>query len=53
MKGGKMRVGERPRRMPALSPKKMRLTEDASRESMTPFNPVGKVTPPSPIAIKK
>lgn len=32
-----MRVGERPRKMPALSPKRMRITEDASRESSTPF----------------
>lgn len=37
MRGGKMRVGEKQRKMPALSPRRMRLTEDASRESMSPF----------------
>jgi len=36
-----MRVGERPRKMPAFSPKTMRLQEDASRVSTTPFGPVG------------
>lgn len=35
MKGGKMRVGERPR--PALSPKNMRVQENASRAPLTPF----------------
>ena len=32
-----MRVGEKPRATPALSPRNMRMTEDASRSSSTPF----------------
>jgi hypothetical protein len=41
MRGGKMRVGEKSRPTPALSPKNMRLQEDASRESSTPFGVPG------------
>lgn len=37
MRGGKMRVGEKPRTLPAPSPKSMRMTEDVSRASSTPF----------------
>lgn len=32
-----MRVGEKPRNIPAPSPRNMRMTEDASRSSSTPF----------------
>ena len=32
-----MRVGERPRNVPAPSPRNMRMTEDASRASSSPF----------------
>lgn len=32
-----MRVGEKPRRLSALSPKSMNTTEDASRTASTPF----------------
>ena len=32
-----MRVGEKSRPLPALSPKRMKVQEDASRESSTPF----------------
>lgn len=32
-----MRVGEKPRTLPAPSPRNMRMTEDASRASSTPF----------------
>lgn len=44
-----MRVGEKSRTLPALSPKRMRLTEDASRTAGTPFGATGQALKPSKV----
>jgi hypothetical protein len=45
-----MRVGEKPRPKTALSPRNMRLQEDASREPSTPFDVSGTLPAAKPAA---